>query len=71
MNGSYANTFLINLALRALQVFGFLNLFGPFIPIALGAMRSLPIIGDILSLPVIAPAVDRIAGGQTSRRPPV
>ncbi|CAN0010751.1 unnamed protein product [Phaeothamnion confervicola] len=51
-----------------LQVFGFLNLFGPFIPIAVEAMRSTPVLGSILALPGISGMVDKLAG---RRRAPV
>ena len=45
-----------------LQGFGALNLFGNFIPIALTALRNIPIIGPILSHPTIAPSLNKIAG---------
>lgn len=45
-----------------LESFGFLNLFGNFFPIALAAMRNMPVVGPLLNLPVIAPLADRLAG---------
>ncbi|KAL1924813.1 uncharacterized protein VTP21DRAFT_4467 [Calcarisporiella thermophila] len=42
--------------------FGFLNLFGDFFPVIISFLRRLPIIGNLLNLPVIARFVDRIAG---------
>ncbi|CAM9215498.1 unnamed protein product [Ascophyllum nodosum] len=55
-----------------LQVFGFLNLFGPFIPIAILALRQTPIIGNILDLPMVSTVVNQLAGSASrSKRPPV
>lgn len=55
-----------------LQLVGFLNLFGPFIPIAVQAMRQTPVLGNILSLPIVSPIVDKLAGSSSSgRRAPV
>ncbi|KAL1500526.1 hypothetical protein AB1Y20_013182 [Prymnesium parvum] len=48
--------------------FGFLNLFGDFFPIALGFLRNMPIIGSILTLPVIRSFTDRFV---TKARLPV
>ncbi|KAJ8604662.1 hypothetical protein CTAYLR_006529 [Chrysophaeum taylorii] len=45
-----------------LEGFGFVNLFGNFFPIALQAMRQMPVIGNVLSAPGIATLADRIAG---------
>lgn len=45
-----------------LEAFGFLNLFGNFLPVALSFARQFPYIGAILDLPIIAPAVDFLAG---------
>ncbi|KAI9503595.1 Golgi Transport [Coemansia spiralis] len=50
------------------EAFGFLNLFGDFFPVAINFLRSLPIIGRFLNLPVIRHAVDRI-GGYPSQYP--
>jgi len=44
------------------EIFGFVNLFGNFFPIAFAFLRRLPIIGQILYLPGIGQAVDRIIG---------
>ena len=46
----------------AIEVFGILNLFGSFFPLAIGFFRTLPVVGSVLSLPFIAPIVDKIAG---------
>eukprot|EP00904_Undaria_pinnatifida_P008155 jgi/Undpi1/446/HiC_scaffold_1.g00442.m1 len=55
-----------------LQLIGFLNLFGPFIPIAVQAMRQTPVLGNFLSLPIVSPIVDKLAGSSSSgRRAPV
>ncbi|KAF8335884.1 Got1-domain-containing protein [Cantharellus anzutake] len=44
------------------EAFGFLNLFGDFFPVVLTFLRQLPIIGTILNLPYIRPALDRLVG---------
>ncbi|KAI8061135.1 vesicle transport protein [Gongronella butleri] len=36
------------------EIFGFLNLFGDFFPVVFGFLKRLPIIGPILSQPVIS-----------------
>jgi hypothetical protein len=45
-----------------LQVFGFLNLFGSFFPVAVAFLRQVPVIGNVLSIPVVSDVVDRLAG---------
>ncbi|KAJ2365269.1 Golgi Transport [Coemansia sp. RSA 2611] len=50
------------------EAFGFLNLFGDFFPVAINFLRSLPLVGRLLSLPGIRQAVDRI-GGYPSQYP--
>eukprot|EP00752_Nemacystus_decipiens_P012448 g11029.t1 len=55
-----------------LQVIGFLNLFGPFIPIAVQALRATPVLGNLLNLPIVSTLVDKVAGsGSRGRRAPV
>ncbi|ODV87275.1 hypothetical protein CANARDRAFT_26691 [[Candida] arabinofermentans NRRL YB-2248] len=44
------------------ESFGILGLFGEFFATLVQFLRSLPIIGPILSNPVIAPVVDKLAG---------
>lgn len=46
----------------ALEGFGFLNLFGNFLPIALNVIRQLPFVSGILDLPGISQAAEFIAG---------
>lgn len=41
---------------------GIVGLFGDFFGVAVQFLRSLPVIGPILSHPVVAPVVDRLAG---------
>lgn len=41
---------------------GILGLFGDFFGTIVQFLRSVPIIGDVLSHPLIAPAINRIAG---------
>ena len=36
-----------------IEGWGFLNLFGDFFPVALGVMRNMPIIGNVLALPPV------------------
>ena len=45
-----------------LQMFGFLNLYGPLFPIALAFLRKVPIIGPCLNLPGVSIVADKIAG---------
>lgn len=45
-----------------IEMFGFINLYGQFFPLALTFLRSLPFIGTFLNLPIISTVVDRIAG---------
>ncbi|KAI9018407.1 Got1/Sft2-like family-domain-containing protein [Hyaloraphidium curvatum] len=44
------------------ETVGFVNLFGDFFPVIVSFLRRLPVIGTFLSLPFVAPIVDRIAG---------
>ena len=46
----------------ALEGFGFLNLFGNFLPTVLTFARQIPMLGAVLDAPFIAPAVDFLAG---------
>ena len=50
-----------------LEGFGFINLFGNFFPIALAAMRTMPVVGDFLRLPGVSFVADKMAGGQQKR----
>ncbi|XBW36899.1 hypothetical protein QEN19_002478 [Hanseniaspora menglaensis] len=45
-----------------IEFIGILNLFGDFFSIIVQFLRSMPIIGDILKNPKVAPIVDKIAG---------
>jgi len=45
-----------------IEIFGFVNLFGNFFPIAFTFLRRLPVIGLFLNLPGIGQLVDRIIG---------
>lgn len=49
----------------ALEAFGFLNLFGNFLPTVLTFARQIPYIGPFLDAPFIAPTVDFLAGKTT------
>mmetsp|Transcript_8071 Transcript_8071/g.24222 ORF Transcript_8071/g.24222 Transcript_8071/m.24222 type:complete len:137 (+) Transcript_8071:31-441(+) len=43
----------------AIELFGFLNLFGDFFPVVLGFLRNLPIVGNVLALPPVRAFTDR------------
>lgn len=45
-----------------LECFGILGLFGDFFGTIVQFLRSIPYIGDLLSHPLVAPTVDRMAG---------
>lgn len=45
-----------------LEGFGFLNLFGNFLPVAVGFGRQIPGLSTILDAPIIAQIVDFLAG---------
>lgn len=48
-----------------IESFGILGLFGDFFGTIIQFLRSIPYIGDILSHPLIAPTIDRLAGINT------
>jgi hypothetical protein len=50
-----------------LEGFGFVNLFGNFFPIALSAMRTMPVIGNVLSMPGVSSVADKLAGVEQRR----
>ncbi|WFD35022.1 [pyruvate dehydrogenase (acetyl-transferring)] kinase [Malassezia cuniculi] len=50
----------------AIEMVGFLNLFGDFFPVILNFMRQVPIIGDLLTLPVVRQVMDQLAGARRS-----
>eukprot|EP01116_Phalansterium_solitarium_P024974 TRINITY_DN9338_c0_g1_i2.p1 TRINITY_DN9338_c0_g1~~TRINITY_DN9338_c0_g1_i2.p1 ORF type:complete len:139 (-),score=5.99 TRINITY_DN9338_c0_g1_i2:156-572(-) len=43
-----------------IEVFGFINLFGDFFPVVFAFIRRLPVVGNVLRLPVISTIIDRI-----------
>lgn len=47
------------------ESFGILGLFGDFFGTIVQFLRSIPYIGDLLSNPIIAPTIDRLAGINT------
>lgn len=47
-----------------IEIVGMINMFGDFFPQIIGFCRSLPFIGHILSLPVVAGVVNKVAGIQ-------
>ena len=49
-----------------LEMFGILNLFGSFFPLVVSFLRTLPIIGNFLSLPGVSGFVDRLSGKTSS-----
>jgi hypothetical protein len=50
----------------AVELFGFLNLFGDFFPVIVSFLRGLPLIGTFLSLPGVSRIVDQFAGSKQS-----
>lgn len=48
----------------AIELFGFINLFGDFFPVVLSFLRKMPVIGTFLNLPGISQTLDRIMGSQ-------
>lgn len=46
----------------SVELVGILQLFGDFFAVIIAFLRSMPIIGPVLSNPYIAPTVDRLAG---------
>jgi hypothetical protein len=46
----------------AIEIFGFVSLFGNPLPNVLAVLRHMPIVGTVLNLPLIAPLVDRVVG---------
>ncbi|KAI8610749.1 vesicle transport protein [Chytriomyces sp. MP71] len=46
------------------EMFGFINLFGDFFPVAISFLRKLPIVGPILNTPGIAKVVDMVTGSK-------
>jgi hypothetical protein len=49
--------------------FGFLNLFGNFLPTVVAVGRQVPGLGKVLELPIIAQAADFIAGKSAMKLP--
>lgn len=50
----------------AVELFGFLNLFGSFFPLVFSFLRTLPVIGPFLNLPGVSTVVDKISGKASS-----
>ncbi|KAL7748000.1 Golgi Transport [Sorochytrium milnesiophthora] len=48
----------------AVEMFGFVNLFGDFFPVVIAFMRRLPVIGPVLSAPGVSQVIDRLAGNR-------
>mmetsp|Transcript_450 Transcript_450/g.1078 ORF Transcript_450/g.1078 Transcript_450/m.1078 type:complete len:148 (-) Transcript_450:1009-1452(-) len=44
------------------ELFGFVNLFGSFFPLVLAFLRSLPVVGPVLNMPVISTVADKLSG---------
>ncbi|ODQ52509.1 Got1-domain-containing protein [Saitoella complicata NRRL Y-17804] len=50
----------------AVELFGFLNLFGSFFPVILSFLRSLPVIGPVVRHPAIAPTLNWVVGATSA-----
>lgn len=48
------------------ELFGFINLFGSFFPLAFSFLKTLPVIGNVLSMPLVTNFVDRLSGKTSS-----
>jgi hypothetical protein len=48
-----------------LEGFGFINLFGNFLPTVLGFARQIPGLSHVLDAPIVAQIVDFLAGKTT------
>ncbi|KAJ3016931.1 golgi transport 1B [Thoreauomyces humboldtii] len=48
----------------AVEVFGFVNLFGDFFPVVIGFLRKVPFIGSLLNTPGISHLLDRVMGSR-------
>lgn len=46
----------------AIEMVGILALFGDFFAVIVAFLRSMPVIGPVLSHPAVAPVIDRLAG---------
>ncbi|KAG5360503.1 Protein transport protein [Yarrowia sp. B02] len=46
----------------AIELVGILALFGDFFAVIVAFLRSMPVIGPLLSHPAVAPVIDRLAG---------
>lgn len=44
------------------EAIGFMELFGPFLPMVVTFLRTLPGVGHFLALPLVAPIIDRLTG---------
>lgn len=44
------------------EMFGIVNLFANFFPFVIATLRTLPIIGPILRIPIVEDSVNRIVG---------
>jgi hypothetical protein len=51
------------------EFIGMVELFGPMLPMVVGALRNLPIIGPVLSAPGIDRVVDFLSGAVRNKRP--
>ncbi|CAG8563296.1 9902_t:CDS:2 [Paraglomus occultum] len=48
----------------AIELFGFLNLFGDFFPVVISFLRRLPLIGNVLNAPGVSHALDKLTGSK-------
>lgn len=51
----------------AIEVFGLLDMFGTFLPNVVATLRYLPVVGPIVSHPIVTSIVDRLSSKQQRR----
>ncbi|PXF43702.1 putative Golgi transport protein 1 [Gracilariopsis chorda] len=49
----------------AVELFGFVNLFGDFFPVVIAFLRRAPVFGRLLGLPIVRNVADRLAGSSS------
>lgn len=55
-------------AARHTAVIGLIEMFGSFLPTVLAALRQVPYLGPVLSMPGVSPLLDALAGASAAKR---